>query len=132
MVLQEANKELIDHVGELLLNEMASFGDVCDLQVWCKLCHDAIFEDGLDPGELEDIIFLPHDNKHRDLESAKHNSLDVVPAEIRLCALPGSYTTHNGKVLYSSLPWDFQVREKPTNAECRSLLARWRRGYPST
>ena len=68
MVFQEPNQEIIHLVWELLLNKMASFRDVGDLQVRYEFLHYAVFQNRLDPREFVDIILLPHDNKHWDLE----------------------------------------------------------------
>lgn len=76
MVLQEANEELIHLVRELLLHEVASFGDVGDLQVRREHPHDAFFQHGLE--ELVDVIFLPHDQKHRDLELRVFNRVPLM------------------------------------------------------
>lgn len=78
MVLQEANQEIVHFVRELLLNEMASFRDVCDLQVRGEFLHNTIFQSRLDPREFEDIIFLPHDNKDWDLELWIFNCLRLM------------------------------------------------------
>jgi hypothetical protein len=68
MVLQEANEQLIHLVRELLLHEVASLRDVGDFQVRREHPHDAVFQNGREARELVDVVFLPHDDKHRDLE----------------------------------------------------------------
>lgn len=95
VVLQEADQEIIHLVRELLLNEMASFRDVGDLQVRCGFLHDAIFQHGLNPRELEHIVFLPHDNKHWDLKFWIFNWLRFMerPAKCSILHLDFSKTT---------------------------------------
>lgn len=83
MVIQEANEHLIHFVWELLLHKMAPFLDVSNLQVWRKHLHDAIFQNGLETRELVNVIFQPHDNKHRDLELRVFNCLPFITRPIK-------------------------------------------------
>ena len=50
--------------------------DVGDLQVRRKHPHGAVFQNGLE--ELVDVVFLPHDDKHRDLELRIHNRVPLM------------------------------------------------------
>uniref|UniRef100_A0A0A8YP80 Uncharacterized protein n=1 Tax=Arundo donax TaxID=35708 RepID=A0A0A8YP80_ARUDO len=62
---------------------MTPFRDVGDLQVWRKHLHDAVFQNRLETRELVDVIFLPHDNKYRDLELWIFNCVPLMELSVR-------------------------------------------------